>query len=191
MQMPNRWLGVAELEFNPFSLVSRGARAERDGDLVTAFRRYAAAGQYDFIHECLDRTQPNTPPARAELHRAANAFGAFRAFVDRVSSQRLPADLADAIGSAEQAELTTWHIADRLARFRPEIESADRARDRAASLVSDVEAIASETIAAKDELAALALKGTDLGDVTKAVAKLRSLSATARRIDQRLDEVLA
>jgi len=127
---------TVELEWNPVSAASRGARAERKGRVGEALAYYAQAGQGDRIERCLQRRLPEWP-VRAALIEAAKELSDLQATARKVQARSAP-ELAGLIGhlveDSQNVGAVLWRGADRVVtaagRLVPnhEAEHAERLR---------------------------------------------------------------
>jgi hypothetical protein len=107
---------TVELEWNPVSAASRGARAERKGRVGEALAYYAQAGQGDRIERCLQRRLPEWP-VRAALIEAAKELSDLQATARKVQARSAP-ELAGLIGhlveDSQNVGAVLWRGADRV-----------------------------------------------------------------------------
>jgi hypothetical protein len=108
---------VVELEWNPLSSASRGARAERRGRIGEALTYYSQTGQQKHIEQCLLRRLPDWP-VRQALLTAARDLNNLQASARTVRGRSMPelAGLIDHLTEdCQNVAAILWRSADRVA----------------------------------------------------------------------------
>jgi hypothetical protein len=179
-----------ELEWNPFSIASKAARADRARRVREALSLYVRAGQLDRIERCLLFSLPDGT-ARSQLVRATEEWLYFWKGLAIARERRLPTSLVDDLSAeAEAAADLLWRIADNTAAALSHKVQTQRFQGSLRREMVKVEQLAEQLTLARADLADLELSGggEPLG-VEKTTHRLQELRQSVQDLREAVHEV--
>ena len=176
--------GRVELEWNPFSNASRGARAEREGALAVALWFYERAGQPEQVIACLQRSLPWSP-LRAALIEAVGELYDLQNGLARLYSLTtldlgpVPEHVARFV---EDMAATLRHTAERVAVASVLWDGPERLPVAYQQAIDRLHEARVATRRVRDELGELLVAGQDRGGLEMALSRATSLADTLRAL---------
>ena len=177
--------GHVELEWNPFSEASKGARAERQGAVGEALWHYDRAGQSTHIIACLYRRLPDSPLRVALLETTAELLDFKHAFaaLDSLSTVDL-GNLTDHIGDfGRDMSVALWQTAERVAGSSALWGSVDISGEAGSKTLERLREIRSAIRRVRNELAGFLVSGTDQGGLEMALSRSTALADTIHALN--------
>lgn len=173
-----------ELEWNPFSDASRGARAEREGALAEALWFYERAGQPERVIACLQRSLPWSP-LRVALIEAVGELLDLKNGLARLSSlttldlEPVPEHVSRFV---EDMAATLRHTAERVAVASVLWDGPELVPVAYQQAIDQLHEARAATRRVRDELGGLVVAGQDPGGLEMALSRATSLADTLRAL---------
>jgi hypothetical protein len=171
---------LVELEWNPFSDASRGARAEREGALGEALWYYDRAGQPARVLECLYRNLPDSALRAALLEAAAELLDLEKAIatLHPLATVDLGHMGHHVVNFSHEMATTLWQTAERVAVASALWGAPDSLPESALPVIDRLHEIRGTIRRVRDELASLVFFGRSQGSLELAVSRSSSLADT-------------
>ena len=178
---------IVELEWNPLSVASRAARAERAGRVGEALALYVQAGQPGRALECLHLNLPAGPLRDALLRAAESVF----ALVDSTAIARRAGVPETVLRQMHDSAKTTgdllWGIGGRVAAASLQRVEARGVLEGYGRETAKITALGSAIQQAREGLAEATLADKGAGDVNVGSMRLRAVSDAARSLREEYD----
>jgi|GEM_PF-2143978 len=177
--------GLVELEWNPVSDASRGARAERQGAIGEALWHYDRAGQPTHVITCLYRTLPDCPlrvallEATAELLDFKNALSSLNT-LPTVDLGNLTTHVGD---FGRDMSVSLWQTAERVAVASALWGRTDTPPEAGSQTIERLRELRGTIRRVRNELAGFLVSGTDRGGLEMALSRSTTLADTIHALN--------
>jgi hypothetical protein len=175
---------LVELEWNPFSDASRGARAEREGALGEALWYYDRAGQPARILACLYRNLPESALRTALLEATAELLDLEKAIA--TLQPLATVDLGNlsnhVVNFSHEMAASLWQTAERVAVASALWGASDSLPEPAPQVIDRLHELRGTIRRVRNELAGLVFLGRGQGGLEMALSRSSSLADTIRAL---------
>ncbi|HEY7060604.1 MAG TPA: hypothetical protein VII06_03935 [Chloroflexota bacterium] len=183
-----------QLEWNPWSVASRAARAERGGRYAEALRLYARDRRGE--SRVLDTLSHGLPqwPIRHVIIAAARDLLYLQRAVDAARAAKVPPAILNGVAEgADRAAEIVWRSADRLAAAGAQRVDATFMLPTLKAETDRLEDLRTTILALRTELAEVTVSGTpataDRDAARHVSVSLRALTDATRALRESIDEV--